>query len=322
VNIVVNGRYQIIKRLGKGGFAHTYLAKNLAAPGKPTCVVKQLRPHQQQIDDRAIEQFRQEAQVLARFDGDRVPQPIDEFQYQGDFFFVQEFVAGDDLSREFTIGHRWSQGKILDFLLEMLPTVAHIHECDAIHCDLKPNNIIRDWHTGKLKPIDFGAVRDVRSNEPFVTPPADLPIVGTAGYTPPEQIRGEATYASDIYALGMTAIQFATGQYPAHLPTDERGKPIWQDLTAIDPHLATTIDRMVAPDLAERYPDSHAVLQDLHALEIVTERPEETPSPSHSRKAIVGVALLSFLALGTCLSIAQNRTNDDNLVPAVRAGVV
>mgnify|MGYP003445373930 CR=1 FL=1 len=44
MNIVVDGRYQIIKRLGKGGFAHTYLAKNLAAPGKPTCVVKQLRP--------------------------------------------------------------------------------------------------------------------------------------------------------------------------------------------------------------------------------------------------------------------------------------
>jgi serine/threonine protein kinase len=322
MNIVVDGRYQIIKRLGKGGFAHTYLAKNLTLPGNPHYVLKQLRP-QQSPHPWMLQLFQLEAKILARFDRERVPQPVEEFEHQGDFFFVQEFVAGDDLSKEFTIGHRWHEGKIITFLTEMLETIAHIHDRDAIHCDIKPNNIVRHWDSGKLVLIDFGAVRDISPN-PDLPKNLEHPIVGTPGYRPPEQIRGEATYASDIYALGMTAIQFATGQYPAYLPLDERGQPIWRDLTAIDSDLADTIDRMVAPNPLDRYPDTTAVLDALTELPNSTFNENITATQLINRvrypisgKSIAGLAICGMLAIGSCLYITHERSDPTNLDPSI-----
>jgi eukaryotic-like serine/threonine-protein kinase len=264
MNIVVDGRYQIIKRLGKGGFAHTYLAKNLTAPGEPQCVVKQLRPKVEH--PRMLQLFKLEATILARFKHSQIPQQVECFEHQGDFFMVQDFVAGDDLSKEFTIGHQWSEAKVVRFLREMLKVLGYVHQKQAIHRDIKPANIIRRWDNGQLCLIDFGAVQDLGDDS--VTP---NPVVGTPGYHAPEQIQGAATFSSDIYALGMTAIQFLTGQYPLHLPKNESREVIWRDATTISDRLATILQQMTRVDEIERYDCTTAVLADLETLPIGSE---------------------------------------------------
>ncbi len=261
MNIVVDGRYQIIKRLGKGGFAHTYLAKNLTAPGEPTCVVKQLRP--KVAHPRMLQLFKLEAAILDRFKHSQIPQSVDCFEHQGDFFLVQDFVAGDDLSKEFTIGHKWSEAKIAQFLREMLRVLAYVHQQNAIHRDIKPTNIIRRWDNGKLCLIDFGAVQDLESDLSAVDT-----VVGTPGYHAPEQAQGVATFSSDIYALGMTAIQFLTGQYPLHLPKNETGEILWRDLANVSDRLALILDDMTRVAEIDRYDSTSAVLQDLDTLQI------------------------------------------------------
>jgi eukaryotic-like serine/threonine-protein kinase len=259
MNIVVDGRYQIIKRLGKGGFAHTYLAKNLAAPGEPKCVVKQLRP---KVDHpRMLQLFKLEAAILDRFKHSQIPQTVECFEHQGDFFMVQDFVAGDDLSKEFTIGHQWSEAKVVRFLREMLKVLGYVHQQQAIHRDIKPANIIRRWDNGQLCLIDFGAVQDLDSDS--VTPNL---VVGTPGYHAPEQANGVATFSSDIYALGMTAIQFLTGQYPLHLPKNAGREVIWRDLSSISDRLATILEQMTRADEIDRYDCTLAVLTDLELL--------------------------------------------------------
>jgi eukaryotic-like serine/threonine-protein kinase len=260
MNTVVDGRYQIIKRLGKGGFAHTYLAKNLTAPGEPKCVVKQLRPRIEH--PRMLQLFKLEAAILARFKHSQIPQTVECFEHQGDFFMVQDFVAGDDLSKEFTIGHRWNEAKVVQFLREMLKVVGYVHEKQAIHRDIKPANIIRRWDNGKLCLIDFGAVQDLDDRS---VPAA---VVGTPGYHAPEQAEGAATFSSDIYALGMTAIQFLTGQYPLHLPKDREGKIVWRGLTNISDRLATILEEMTRVEEIDRYDSTIAVLRDLETLPI------------------------------------------------------
>ncbi|WP_310417523.1 serine/threonine-protein kinase [Chamaesiphon sp. OTE_8_metabat_110] len=259
MNIVVDGRYQIIKRLGKGGFAHTYLAKNLTAPGEPQCVVKQLRPKVEH--PRMLQLFKLEAAILARFKHSQIPQQVECFEHQGDFFLVQDFVAGDDLSKEFTIGHQWSEGKVIRFLREMLKVLGYVHQKQAIHRDIKPANIIRRWDSGQLCLIDFGAVQDLENEAPI-----DNTVVGTPGYHAPEQANGLATFNSDIYALGMTAIQFLTGQYPLHLPRNAAKEVVWRDLTTISDRLAAILEQMTRVDYSDRYDCTTAVLADLETI--------------------------------------------------------
>jgi eukaryotic-like serine/threonine-protein kinase len=259
MNIIVDGRYQIIKRLGKGGFAHTYLAKNLAAPGEPKCVVKQLRPKVEH--PRMLQLFNLEAAILDRFKHSQIPKMVECFEHQGDRFMVQDFVAGDDLSKEFTIGHQWSEAKVVRFLCEMLKVLGYVHQQQAIHRDIKPANIIRRWDNGQLCLIDFGAVQDLDSESLDPTT-----VVGTPGYHAPEQADGVATFSSDIYALGMTAIQFLTGQYPLHLPKDAGRQVIWRDLTSISDRLATILEQMTRADEIDRYECTTAVLVDLETL--------------------------------------------------------
>jgi eukaryotic-like serine/threonine-protein kinase len=261
MNIVVDGRYQIIKRLGKGGFAHTYLAKNLAAPGEPKCVVKQLRPKVEH--PRMLQLFDLEATILDRFKHSQIPQVVECFEHQGDRFMVQDFVAGDDLSKEFTIGHQWSEAKVVRFLRDMLKVLDYVHQKQAIHRDIKPANIIRRWDNGQLYLIDFGAVQDLDSDSLDTAT-----VVGTPGYHAPEQADGVATFSSDIYSLGMTAIQFVTGQYPLHLPKDESKQVVWRNLTSVSDRLATILAQMTRVDEIDRYECTTAVLADLEQLPI------------------------------------------------------
>ncbi len=269
MNIVVDGRYQIIKRLGKGGFAHTYLAKNLSAPGEPKCVVKQLRPKIEH--PRMLQLFKLEAAILNRFKHSQIPKTVECFEHQGDFFLVQDFVAGDDLSKEFTIGHQWSEAKVIKFLREMLKVLGYVHQKQAIHRDIKPANIIRRWDNGQLCLIDFGAVQDLNAD-----PIAPTTVVGTPGYQAPEQANGVATFSSDIYSLGMTAIQFLTGQYPLHLPKNEQREVVWRDLTTVSDRLARILEQMTRVDQIDRYESTMAVLADLETLPLGCDADSQT----------------------------------------------
>jgi eukaryotic-like serine/threonine-protein kinase len=307
MNIIVDGRYQIIKRLGKGGFAHTYLAKNLAAPGEPKCVVKQLRPKVEH--PRMLQLFKLEAAILARFKHSQIPKTVECFEHQGDFFLVQDFVAGDDLSKEFTIGHQWSEAKVIRFLREMLKVLGYVHQEHAIHRDIKPANIIRRWDNGQLCLIDFGAVQDLDGESL-----APTTIVGTPGYHAPEQAEGVATFSSDIYALGMTAIQFLTGQYPLHLPKNAAKEVVWQDLTNISDRLATILEQMTRVDEIERYECTNAVLADLEVLSLGCDEDLQVSSSrsidaelSHQRltSKIMAVAMLIGLGLISTAAIVS-----------------
>jgi eukaryotic-like serine/threonine-protein kinase len=210
-----------------------------------------------------LQLFKLEAAILARFQHSQIPQSVDCFEHQGDFFLVQDFVAGDDLSKEFTIGHKWSEAKVIEFLREMLHVLGYVHQQNIIHRDIKPTNIIRRWDNGKLCSIDFGAAQDLENSH---ANPAT--VVGTPGYHAPEQANGVASFSSDIYALGMTAIQFLTGQYPLHLPKNAAGEVIWRDLANISDRLALILEDMTRVEEIDRYDSTTAVLQDLDNLQI------------------------------------------------------
>ncbi len=160
--LLLRDRYRIIQALGQGGFGATFLAMNESLPGKPSCVIKQLRPNASapHIMDMARELFKREAETLGRIGTHpQIPSLLDYFEENETFYLVQEYVSGSTLQQEIKRSGPLSELEVKKFLSEILPLLAYIHEKQVIHRDIKPANIIRRAQDNKLVLIDFGAVK-------------------------------------------------------------------------------------------------------------------------------------------------------------------
>jgi CHASE2 domain-containing sensor protein len=265
-NYLLDGRYQAEHTLGAGGFGVTYLARDIKRPGKPQCVIKQLVPARRDANFVSLARrlFNTEAEILSRLGHHpQIPHLLAYFEHQQEFYLVQEFIDGTPLDRELEGSTEpWSEVQVLDLLRQLLPVLGFIHSQHVIHRDLKPGNIIRDRHQGKLVLIDFGAVKEI---QPQIADERNLTIsIGTRGYTPPEQYAGQPNYTSDLYALGSIAIEALTNTHPRYLPVDDNtGNLIWRDLATVSPELARILDKMVAYHFKDRYQSATAALIDL-----------------------------------------------------------
>ncbi len=255
----LGGRYKIISELGAGGFGQTFLAQDLHLPGHPQCVVKQLKP--QATDANSLETARRlfdiEAQVLYELGNhDQIPRLLAHFEDNQEFYLAQELIEGELLTQELATGNPWSEKRVIALLRDILEVLAFVHQQQVIHRDIKPSNLIRRREDGKVILIDFGAVKQVSTQVVNrKTGQTKTISIGTQGYTPKEQLGGNPRFSSDIYAVGIVAIQALTGIHPRRLQEDsETGEIHWQDYTKqVSPQLAAILDRMVRYDFRVRY---------------------------------------------------------------------
>lgn len=268
---ILRGRYKITKLLGRGGFGETYIAEDGDRPGKPICVVKQLRPNSNSITVlRAAQRlFNNEAEILYKLgNNDQIPQLLAHFEQDNQFFLVQEFIEGHDLSQEIGVGRRWREEQVISFLEDVLTTLQFVHQQNVIHRDIKPSNLIRRRRDGKIVLIDFGVVKEIQSlpaNKQTNSYPTIA--VGTPGYVPNEQLGGKPRFSSDIYALGITAIQALTQLSPAQLVEDSQsGEIVWQHQAQVSDRLAAILNKMVRSHFRDRYQFVDEVLDDLKTL--------------------------------------------------------
>ena len=267
----LSGRYKLIKQLSSGGFGKTYIAEDTQRPGNPQCVVKQLRPssNNPQLWKLAKRLFVTEAEILERLGNhEQIPQLLAHFEEAEEFYLVEEFVVGRPLTDELPVIVPFSESKVVAMLRDVLEILEFVHSHNVIHRDIKPDNIIRRQSDGKLVLIDFGAVKELRTQLTEGEQQTDLTVgIGTKGYMPNEQAAGTPKCNSDIYALGMIAIQALTVTHPAHLPSDPRtGEVIWQDKASISPALAAIINKMVHYNFRDRYQSATEVLEALQPL--------------------------------------------------------
>lgn len=260
------GRYRILRALGKGGFGITFLARDLKLPSKPLCVIKQLCP---KLADaaalaRAQHRFEREAKTLGSLGGHaQIPTLINYFEQGGEFFLVQEYIRGDTLNRLVKQQGVWSERDVRTFFAEILPLLTYIHEHRVIHRDIKPPNLMRCRTTGRLVLLDFGAVKEcVVVDQEDTYRATTTHFVGTMGFAPPEQLALRATYATDIYAVGVTGLFLLTGKSPAKLGTDPAtGELLWHDRVSVSAPLRRVLQGMVSVSLRDRYNSAQEVLQ-------------------------------------------------------------
>jgi serine/threonine protein kinase len=260
------GRYQIFKILGRGGFAITYLARNVYLPGQPLCVIKHLVPKFTNPSLLTIAKWRfyVEARTLSQLGShSQIPLLIDYFRKAGEMYLVQEYIPGETFFDAVRSDRPKTSEEVQEFLVEMLHVLSYLHSCRLIHRDIKPQNIIRCATDNRLVLIDFGAVSDlegVKQPDNRLTEKA----IGTPGYAPPEQVTERPVYASDIYALGMTCIFLLTGKEPISFVVDQRSGEInWKSGLQVSEDLADIIDRMIKLSSIDRYQSAVQVLQAL-----------------------------------------------------------
>ena len=272
IGTLLRDRYRIVEVLGAGGFGETYLAQDTQRPGDPICVVKQLKivsdnPKSHHLAQRL---FKAEAVVLGQLgEHNQIPRLLAYFEIQQTFYLVQEMVEGRLLRNILSHNRPLSQKAVIRLLRDLLPVVSFVHSRDVIHRDIKPSNIIRRKVDGRYVLIDFGAVKTITKklvgSDTQVTSTVGI---GTQGYMPSEQSNGMPTVRSDIYALGITAIEALTGKPPHALKRSDDGEIIWSHTVEdISLDLSSVINTMVRYDFNKRYHSAQAVLDDLNAID-------------------------------------------------------
>ena len=330
------GRYKITNYLGGGGFGETYVANDTQLPGSPQCVVKKLKPQSTDMTTLEIARrlFDTEAQVLYKLGNhDRIPQLLAYFEENAEFYLVQELIIGNDLSQELKPGVIFTQDQIISLLQEILEILDFVHQQKVIHRDVNPRNILRREQDNKLILIDFGAVKQITTklvNSPDIT--KSTVAIGTPGYTPGEQAQGTPKFSSDIYALGIIAIQALTGLSPDQLEKDvETNEIIWQNFATVSPEFAQFLNQMICYDFRQRYASATIVLQALQELNKNTSGtiiispatlPNQVKNPNTKKgifwKLLLGIFVLGIGSFGAIFML--NRLNNKNALELYNQG--
>ncbi|WP_181357622.1 serine/threonine-protein kinase [Stenomitos frigidus] len=267
---ILGGRYQIIRHLGGGGFGQTYLASDLHLPGNPYCVVKQLKPRMS--DPEALQAARRlfdtEAEVLYVLGShEQIPRLFAHFEDAQDFYLVQEFIEGQVLSQALKLEPQFTELEVIHLLQDLLIVLEFVHQQQVVHRDIKPSNLIRQQSNGRLILIDFGAVKQIGAQIVDAHEVSITIAVGSSGYMPNEQLAGKPRFSSDIYAVGMMAIQCLTGIYPKKFREDPKtSEIIWRDQVQVSPEFANVLDTMVRYDFRQRYESATEALEALRLL--------------------------------------------------------
>jgi eukaryotic-like serine/threonine-protein kinase len=321
----IGGRYQILTQLGKGGFGTTFLAQDMQRPGNPQCVVKHFKPLSTDAYTlrEAKRLFNQEAltlETLGKYD--QIPQLLAHFEENQEFYLVQEFIPGHDLTKEIPPVHNpLSEPEVIKLLKDILLVLAFLHQHNVIHRDIKPANIRRRISDNKIVLIDFGAVKQISTQMANSQGQTTFTVaIGTHGYMPSEQANRTPQLSSDIYAVGIIGIQALTGINPANfggqgLPRNpDTGEIDWRNQIQVSQQLAEILDTMVRYDFRQRYSTAASALQ---ALEIVGKVPDTTIQKpllsTKSKKLFIGVAITAVVATVSLL-LFQLQTSTRNFL--------
>ena len=207
VGHVLDGRYEILRKLARGGMATVYLASDRRLTR--TVAVKVM--HDTLGDDADfVARFDREARAAARLSHPNVVSVFDQGMDGGRPYMVMEYVEGSTLRHVISREAPIDPARALDLLLPVIGAVAAAHEAGIIHRDLKPENVLSS-DRGQVKVADFGLARAVTAQ----TATATGMLIGTVSYIAPELVtKGKADTRCDVYALGVMLFEMLTGRKP------------------------------------------------------------------------------------------------------------
>ncbi|WP_249348004.1 serine/threonine protein kinase, partial [Corallococcus exiguus] len=275
------GKYQLVRKLASGGMAEVFLAKAAGPRGfEKTLVLKRILPHLAE-DEAFVEMFLGEAQLAARLDHPNVVQIFDFGEVDGSYFLAMEYIDGPTLRRLVKRSAELKQPLPAGLCAKMVAAAAEglafAHELSdpetgsplgLVHRDISPENVLVS-RQGAVKVVDFGIAKVAGQSHRTATGV----VKGKIAYMPPEQLQAKAMDGRvDVYALGIVLYELLTGRRPFDATTDvsmmqailfEPFVPAVQRRPDLPEAMQRILERALAKDREQRYPDCRAFQSDL-----------------------------------------------------------
>ncbi len=256
--MLLQERYRLLKQIGKGGFCKTFLAVDEGQFPPIPCVVQELS-----LESETFKNFQQKAQKLGELGNHpQIPALLAYFQQNGHFYLVQELIAGTNLAQVVEEEGAFNETQIWQLLKDLLPVFQLMSDRHIIHRDIKPHNIIRRSpisKNGDFVIVDFSTAKIVTEIDRLTSETS----IGSPEYAAPEQARGEAVFASDLYSLGVTCIYLLTQIPPFDLFDIANDSWVWQQYltTKVSDRLAQILNKLLQNAVNCRFQSADEVMQ-------------------------------------------------------------
>ncbi|MCU1401419.1 MAG: putative serine/threonine protein kinase, partial [Acidimicrobiales bacterium] len=265
---VLNDRYEIQQRIGRGGMADVLLARDLLLDR--SVAIKVLFA-EFATDPNFVERFRREAQSAAALNHPNIVSVYDWGKYGGTYFIAMEYVEGRTLADIVRVNGRVSPVQAAEIASEVSAALAFAHRNGVVHRDIKPANILIG-SSGQVKVADFGIARAMNSAADSNLTQVGL-VMGTATYFSPEQAQGaQPDPRSDLYSLGIVMYEMVGGRPPfagdnpvaiAYKQVHENPQPLNQLAPDVPRPYEAIVAKLLAKNPAIRYPDGDSLRDDL-----------------------------------------------------------
>jgi len=251
--ITLQERYLILGLVGAGGMSSVYKGRDLHFPNVTKVVaIKEMinLAADPTMYEMVVKNFEREADLLATLSHPSIPRIFDYFTHENSSYLVMEFIQGKNLEQILRDREDFiTEDQVITWAVELCDVLSYLHHHQPqpiIFRDMKPSNVMVDQHD-HIRVIDFGIARVFQPGQKGT-------MIGTEGYSPPEQYRGEASPAGDIYALGATLHHLLTRRDPRiEPPFSFSERPIRDINPSVSPELVEVIDRSLAYDPKDRY---------------------------------------------------------------------
>jgi serine/threonine-protein kinase len=265
---VINDRYEIHKRIGRGGMADVFSARDLLLDRQ--VAVKVLFP-EFATDANFVERFRREAQSAASLSHPNIVNVYDWGKYEGTYFIVMEEVQGRTLAEVLSTNKQLTSKQAAEIASEVAAALGFAHDNHVAHRDIKPANILIGSN-GQVKVADFGIARALNApTESNLTQVGS--VMGTATYFSPEQAQGaQPDPRSDLYSLGIVMYEMVAGKPPftgenpvsiAYKQVHDAPQPLVQIVADVPRSFEAIVAKLLAKDPKLRYPSAAALRDDL-----------------------------------------------------------
>ena len=212
---VIDGKYEILRELGRGGMSIVYLAMDKRL--NKQWAIKEFRKDKDDENRRvALESLLKEANIMKKLDHPTLPRIVDIIDQDSTIYIVMDYIEGESLNKVLDAYGAQPQDAVIEWAKQLSEVLDYLHtrKPPVIYRDMKPANIMLK-PDGTIRLIDFGIAREYKEGST-----GDTEIIGTRGYAAPEQFgeKGQMDARTDIYSLGVTLYHLVTGKNPAEPP--------------------------------------------------------------------------------------------------------
>jgi outer membrane protein assembly factor BamB/tRNA A-37 threonylcarbamoyl transferase component Bud32 len=263
---VLQNRYRILTLHEVGGMSTVYRAQDLRfTKVKREVIVKEMlnTATDPQVRDMMQSNFEREANILAALNHPGIVQVYDFFSESARHYLVMEYVDGKTLEKILLETEGFlPEVEVVHWALQVCEVLSYLHSHDPqpiIFRDIKPENIMLDKH-GRIRLVDFGIAKVFESGPKHT-------MIGTEGYTPPEQYRGRMEPRVDIYALGATMHHLLSKQNPKlEAPFSFHEHPIHRTNPTVSRELMEVVNRALEYDIDKRFGSAEEMQRALRSL--------------------------------------------------------